>query len=310
MTRLLYPEDNSGSPVFWYREWDANLCDYLNDHVRVTERKIEGIKSDFYAGTLNRYKGTVKRLRREFELLRPEKIKTLRRWVEGEEFDYRALLDFAIDKKAGLIPSDRLYIKRIKQQRDITALLLIDLSRSTSGLVMEANRSVHEIIKEAAVLFCETLNVAGDRFAVAGFSGTGRFGVDYYAIKDFSEIMDDTVRKRINAVSPQRRTRMGAAIRHATRRLEEAPSRVRLLLIISDGFPNDTDYRQVYAIEDTRRAISEAQSRKIYVRAITVDISPDSRLDDLYGHFHHNVISDVSQLPDRLLRIYGALTRQ
>lgn len=103
---------------------------------------------------------------------------------------------------------------------------------------------------------------------------------------------------------------MGAAIRHATRRLEEAPSRVRLLLIISDGFPNDTDYRQVYAIEDTRRAIFEAQSKKIYVRAITVDISPDSRLDDLYGHFHHNVISDVRQLPDRLLRIYGALTRQ
>ncbi|MBU1713848.1 MAG: VWA domain-containing protein, partial [Proteobacteria bacterium] len=307
---LVYPEDNSGSPVFWYREWDANLCDYLNDHVRVIERKIEGIKSDFYAGTLNRYRGTVKRIRREFELLRPEKIKTLRQWVEGEEFDYRALLDFAIDKKAGLIPSERLYIKRIKQQRDIAALLLIDLSRSTSGLVMEANKSVHEIIKEAAVLFCEALNVAGDGFAVAGFSGTGRLGVDYYAIKDFSESMDDTIRKRINAVSPQRRTRMGAAIRHATRQLEKVPSRVRLLLVISDGFPNDTDYKQVYAIEDTRRAIFEAQSKKIYVRAITVDISPDSRLDDLYGHFHHNVISDVCQLPDRLLRIYGTLTRQ
>lgn len=307
---LVYPEENSGSPVFWYREWDANLCDYLNDHVRVTERKTEGIKSDFYAETLNRYRGTVRRIRREFELLRPEKIKTLRRWVEGEELDYRALLDFAVDKKAGLIPSERLYIKRIKQERDIAALLLIDLSRSTSGIVMEANKSVHEIIKKAAVLFCEALNVAGDSFAVAGFSGTGRLGVDYYAIKDFSEIMDDTIKKRINAVSPQRRTRMGAAIRHATRRLEEAPSRARLLLIVSDGFPNDTDYRQVYAIEDTRRAISEAQSGKIYVRAITVDISPDSRLDDLYGHFHHNVISDVSQLPDRLLRIYGALTRQ
>ncbi len=307
---LVYYEDNSGSPVFWYREWDANLCDYLNDHVRVTERKTEEIKSDFYTGTLNRHRGTVRRMRREFELLRPEKIKTLRRWVEGEEFDYRALLDFAVDNKAGLIPSDKLYIKRIKQQRDIAALLLIDLSRSTSGIVMEANKSVHEIIKDAVVLFCEALNVAGDSFAVAGFSGTGRLGVDYYSIKDFSEIMDDTIKRRINSVSPQRRTRMGAAIRHATRRLEEAPSRARLLLIISDGFPNDTDYRQVYAIEDTRKAISEAQSGNIYVRAITVDISPDSRLDYLYGHFHHNIISDVSQLPDRLLRIYGTLTRQ
>jgi Nitric oxide reductase activation protein len=162
-----------------------------------------------------------------------------------------------------MIPSDRLYTKRIKQQRDIAALLLVDLSRSTSALVMEANKSVHEIIKEAAVLFCEALNVTGDKFAVAGFSGTGRLGVDYYNIKDFSESMDDRIRQRINAVSPQRRTRMGAAIRHATRQLEKTASKVRLLLIISDGFPNDTGYKQGYAIEDTRMAVFEAHSKNM-----------------------------------------------
>ena len=305
-----YPDDDSAAAVFRYREWDADLCDYLNDHVRVQERNIEGFKSDFYLSTLNRYMGTVKRIRREFELLRPEEIKILKKWIDGEEFDTCALVDHAIDKKAGMIPSDRLYTKRIKQQRDIAALLLVDLSRSTSALVMEANKSVHEIIKEAAVLFCEALNVAGDKFAVAGFSGTGRLGVDYYNIKDFSESMDDRIRQRINAVSPQRRTRMGAAIRHATRQLEKTASKVRLLLIISDGFPNDTGYKQSYAVEDTRMAVFEAHSKKICVRAITVDAAPDSRLDDLYGHFHHNVISDVRELPDRLLRIYGTLTRQ
>ena len=305
-----YPDDDSAAAVFRYREWDADLCDYLNDHVRVQERNIEGFKSDFYLSTLNRYMGTVKRIRREFELLRPEEIKILKKWIDGEEFDTCALVDHAIDKKAGMIPSDRLYIKRIKQQRDIAALLLVDLSRSTSALVMEANKSVHEIIKEAVVLFCEALNVAGDKFSVAGFSGTGRLGVDYYTIKDFSESMDDRIRQRINAVSPQRRTRMGAAIRHATRQLEKTTSKVRLLLIISDGFPNDTGYKQSYAVEDTRMAVFEAHSKKICVRAITVDAAPDSRLDDLYGHFHHNVISDVRELPDRLLRIYGTLTRQ
>ncbi len=304
------PDDDFASGIFRYREWDANLCDYLNDHVRVQERNIEGFKSDFYLSALNRYRGAVKRIRREFELLRPEETTILRQWVEGDEFDYRALLDFAVDKKAGMIPSDRLYIKRIKQRRDIAALLLLDLSRSTSGLVMEANKSVHEIIKEAAVLFCEALDIAGDEFAVAGFSGTGRLGVDYYNIKEFSEKMDETVINRINAVSPQRRTRMGAAIRHSTARLEKTDSRARLLLIISDGFPNDTGYKQNYAVEDTRMAVFEAHSKKICVRAITVDAAPDSRLDDLYGHFHHNVISDVSELPDRLLRIYGTMTRQ
>jgi len=305
-----YPDDDPAVAVFRYREWDTNLCDYLNDHVRVQERNIEGFKSDFYINTLNRYGGTVKRIRREFELLKPEDIKILKKWIDGEEFDTCALIDHAIDKKAGMVPSDRLYTKRIKQYRDIAALLLVDLSRSTSALVMEANKSVHEIIKEAVVLFCEALNVAGDKFAVAGFSGTGRLGVDYYTIKDFSESMDDRIRQRINAVFPQRRTRMGAAIRHATRQLEKTASKVRLLLIISDGFPNDTGYKQNYAVEDTRMAVFEAHSKKIFVRAITVDAAPDSRLDDLYGQFHHNVISDVRELPDRLLRIYGTLTRQ
>ncbi|MBA3037459.1 MAG: hypothetical protein FP814_13340, partial [Desulfobacterium sp.] len=105
--------------VFRYREWDANLCDYLNDHVRVLERKIEGIKSDFYINVLNDNMGTVKRIRKEFESFRPDEIKTLKRWIDGEEFDICALPEYVIDKKAGLTPTDRIYIKRIKQQRDI-----------------------------------------------------------------------------------------------------------------------------------------------------------------------------------------------
>lgn len=305
-----YQDNDSAVSVFRYREWDLNLCDYLSDHVRLLERKIEGLKSDFYINVLNTHKGTVKRIRREFESLRPNEIKTLKRWIEGEEFDICALPEYVIDKKAGITPTDRIYIKRIKQQRDIAVLLLVDLSRSTSTLVVEAGKTVHEIIKEAVVLFCEALNAAQDTFAIAGFSGTGRLGVDYYNIKEFSEKMDENIINRINAIIPQRRTRMGAAIRHAVFRLENTASKTRLLVIISDGFPNDTDYKQNYAIEDTRRAVFEAQSKKICVRAITVDVASDLRLDDLYGQYNHNIILDVRDLPDRLLKIYGTLTRQ
>ena len=83
----------------------------------------------------------------------------------------------------------------------------------------------------------------------------------------------------------------------------------RLLLIIGDGFPNDLDYKQGYAIADTRRAISEARARQIHVRALTVNLPADPKLDDLYGQVHHNVISDVRELPDKLLRVYSSLTR-
>ncbi|MBW1840940.1 MAG: VWA domain-containing protein, partial [Deltaproteobacteria bacterium] len=254
--------------VSWHQEWDCNLGDYLHSHVRVLDRKITGCEGDFYTKTLEYHRGLVKQIRRAFEFLKPEGLQRLRQWVDGDEFDYRALIDFAVDKKAGWIPSDRLYIKRIKQHRDVAVLLLVDFSRSTSNAVYGSEKRILDVEKAAVVLFCEALEVVGDTYAVAGFSGTGRLGVDYLRMKDFDEEMNDDIRKRINAVAPLRSTRMGAAIRHATDRLEQISSRVRLLIILSDGFPNDLDYKQNYAIADTRRAIFEARSKNIYAHSI------------------------------------------
>jgi fructose-specific component phosphotransferase system IIB-like protein len=301
--------DAGGWPVAWYWEWDEGLGDYLHDHTRVIDRTIAGREGDFYGRTLTRCRGLVRRVRHCFELLKPEGLKLLRPWVEGDEFDYRAMLDFAIDRKIGLMPSERLYIKRIKQQRDVAVLLLVDLSRSTANTVYGSQATVLSVEQEAIVLFCEALAVVGDAFAIAGFSGTGRLGVDYYRIKDFDEALTESVRRRINAMAPQRSTRMGAAIRHATHQLAQVPARVRLLIILGDGFPNDVNYKKAYAIADTRRAIFEARSRAIHTHAITVNLAADPKLDALYGNVHHNVISDVRELPDKLLRIYSALTR-
>jgi nitric oxide reductase NorD protein len=300
---------NDNRPVFWYKEWDCNLYDYLSAHVRVVDKLMPEFSDDFYISTLKQHQGLVQNIRYAFELLKPEGLIRLRQWVEGDEFDYRALLDFSIDKKAGKIPSDRLYIKHIKQTRDVAVLLLVDLSRSTSNTVHNSKVTILSVEKEAIVLFCEALQVVGDAFAIAGFSSTGPLGVDYLRIKDFEENLDNRIKQRINAMAPQRNTRMGAAIRHATRQLENTSSKVRLLIILSDGFPNDIDYKHRYAIEDTRKAIFEARSKNIFTHAITVHLSGDPKLDDLYGNVHHNVISDVRELPDKLSRIYGSLTR-
>ncbi len=301
--------ESSPYPVFRYKEWDSSMGDYLPDHVRVAERFMTEIPVDFYDRTLHSRYALVRAMRRAFELLKPEDVTILRQWTEGDEFDYRAILDFAIDRKAGLMPSDRLYIKRIKQQRNVAVLLLTDLSRSTANLVFGSQSTVLDIEKEAIVLFCEALGVVGDDFAIAGFSGTGRLSVDYFRIKNFDESVNDTVKNRISGMSPQRSTRMGAAIRHATFQLEQVAAKVRILIVLSDGFPNDTDYKREYAIADTRRAVSEARAKNIHARAITVNIVGDDQLDELYGSFHHNVISDVRELPDKLLRIYSTLTR-
>lgn len=292
-----------------YREWDCGIGDYLPDRVRVLEREISRSTPRFYQETLDQFHGLVKGIRCAFERLRPEGLTMLRQWREGDAFDYRALLDYMVDRKSGLIPSDRLFIKRMKTMRDVTALLLVDLSRSTAHVVDERGACVLDVEKQAIVLLCEALTVVGDRFAIAGFSGTGPLGVDYFRVKDLDAPLDDTIKGRISAMAPQRTTRMGAAIRHATALLAPVPSRDRLLIILGDGFPNDLDYKGPYAVEDTRRAIMEARSAAIHVKAITVNISDNRQLDRLYGRNHHTRISDVGDLPDKLVRVYSALTR-
>jgi nitric oxide reductase NorD protein len=308
----LPPEDETEAQAeTWHPEWDCNLGDYLTAHTRVRDRAVTGSENRFYSRVLQRHRGLVKRIRTAFELLKPEGLKLYRQWIEGDAFDYRALLDFVLDKKAGITPSERLYIKRLKVNRDVAVLLLVDLSRSTANPVAGSTARVLDVAKEAIVLFSEALEVVGDIYAIAGFSGNGRLGVDYFHIKDFSEPMNEAIRNRIDAMVPQRNTRMGAAIRHAAAQFAAVTSRVRLLITIGDGFPNDLGYKKRYAVEDTRRAISELRSRHIHVHAITINIdtADDGRLDDLYGEIHHNVIANVVDLPEKLWRIYGMLTR-
>ncbi len=303
--------DDKDGPAYYYPEWDTQLQDYLPDFARVQETIVpDSADRDFYRSTLSHYSGLVARIRRAFEFLKPEGMTILRQWPEGDAFDYRALLDFAIDKKAGRIPSERLFIKRIKQERDVAALLLVDLSRSTANEVVGGQTTVLQVAKEALVLFCEALQVVGDTYAVAGFSGTGRHSVDYFRIKDFDEPFARTVQGRLSALQPQRSTRMGAAIRHATAQLAAVPARVRLLIVVTDGFPNDIGYKADYAIADTRRAAQEARALNVHLKAITVNIGSDPGLDDLYGRVHHHVISDVRDLPDKLVRLYSTLTRR
>ncbi|MDL2269049.1 hypothetical protein LJC71_01715 [Desulfosarcina sp. OttesenSCG-928-A07] len=304
----LHP-DAEDAHAFRYPEWDDTLGDYLADRTRLLEREVRGSDTGFYEKTLSTFHGFVRRIRHAFDLLKPEEITILRPWQEGDAFDYRALLDYAIDKKAGQMPSDRLYIKRIKQIRDVATLLLVDLSKSTANIVDGSEVRVIDVEKQAIVLLCEALTVVGDRFAIAGFSGNGPLGVDYYRIKDMDTPFDGQVKRRINAMAPQRNTRMGAAIRHATACFRSIEARVRLLMILGDGFPNDLEYKGAHAVEDTRRAVMEARTARIHVKAITVNVSDNGQLDRLYGRSHHTLIGDIRDLPNQLVRVYSALTR-
>ena len=297
-------------PSYIYKEWDYLLCDYIPNHTRVYNKTVntENQGLYFYQLTLKRYNGLLKRIRRSFEFLRPQGMIFLRRWREGDEFDYRALIDYAVDRKIKQTPSDRLYIKHIKQQRDVSVFLLIDLSRSTGYRIPNSHQRVIQVEKESMILFCEALERSGDQFAIAAFSGLGRQCVDFFQVKSFESNFSMEIKRRISALTPCRSTRMGAAVRHATMQLLKMPSKVKLLIVLSDGLPNDLNYKADYAIADTRMSIREARSANVHVHGITVNIQATESLDTMYGKGRHTIIQDVRDLPDKLPVIYRRLT--
>ncbi|MCK5540989.1 MAG: VWA domain-containing protein, partial [Deltaproteobacteria bacterium] len=298
-------------PTFWYDEWDYRLNDYLRNHVKLLEHRRVGGDDTFYQEAIADHGGLIRRIRRNFELIRPEAIQILRHWPEGDAFDYDALLEYAIDRKMRITPNDRLYRKRLKVDRDVALFILVDLSSSTRKAVLDGGgKSILAVEKEALVLFCEALERVGDAYALAGFSGSGRLAAEFFYLKTFAEPLNDEVKGRIGGIRPEKNTRMGPAIRHAAKELKEYPARVKLMIILSDGLPNDQDYSNEYAIADSRSAIRESRSSFIHVHAITINAINSPHLDNLYGDVHHTVIADVKQLPDKLPRLYRALTRQ
>ncbi|UCF89748.1 MAG: hypothetical protein JSW39_15720, partial [Desulfobacterales bacterium] len=52
-----------GGPVFWYKEWDNHLQDYLPDHVRVCGRDIPETKNNFYETILRRRRALIQGIR-------------------------------------------------------------------------------------------------------------------------------------------------------------------------------------------------------------------------------------------------------
>src|SRR5260370_21540393 len=170
-------------------------------------------------------------------------------------------------------------------------------------------RRIIEIEKEGLVLMREALEAVGDVYAINGFTSEGRRNVKFYVLKDFGEHYSDEVMRRIGGITYQNNTRLGAAIRHATAKLEKQEARTRLLIVLSDGRPYDHDYGDArYAREDTREALRQAKTRGITPFCITIDRESESQLRDLYGEVGYPIIDDVLSLPERLPGIYRKLT--
>ncbi len=323
MSSIMQDRDTSEHPLeagdkaFSYDEWDRELQDYRLNWCRVVERRHPVGSRIFVEVARSRHSGIITSIRHQFQMMKPENLRKIYGELDGEDFEFDAVINNVIDRRTSGSINERIYIRRLRRQRDVAVSFLLDMSSSTARTISrfpsmpytKPGQRIIDLEKEGLVLMSEALEAVGDVYAINGFTSEGRRNVMFYVIKDFHERYSEEIEKRIGAMTYQNNTRLGAAVRHAAHRLSTQEARTKLLILLSDGRPYDHDYGDArYAREDTKVALRQAQMMGITSFCITIERESEKELADLYGEVGYTIIDDILSLPERLPGIYRRLT--
>ena len=290
--------------TFAYPEWDCTRRVHHPAYCRVIAGPAAAEGEDWKPDEAARRR--LRCVRRHFEALRPQR-QILHAQRDGEELDLSALVRSLADRQAGAPGSDRVFSVARTVQRDLAVAVLVDVSLSTDSWVED--RRVLDVEKEALLALAGGLDACGDEHAIFTFTSRRRDAVWVRTVKDFDQRLDALAIRRIRALRPGHYTRMGAAVRHAARRLADRPHGHRLLLLLTDGKPNDADhYEGRYAVEDTRMAIREARRAGTKVFGITVDREARDYFPYIFGLGAYAIFPDISRLPAALPAMYRQVT--
>ena len=343
------PEDGGPLEVtepdaYVYDEWDFRADDYKPRWCIVREKEMAEGEANFYEDTLADHASLVREIHRQFELVMPEMYRKIKRLEDGDDFDLDAVIEARVDRISGNTPSDKVFWRRNKVERDVSVAFLLDMSASTAEAIDENRRPsddwgapddpveymvwlrsrraeglrrsykrIVDIEKEGISLLVSALELTGDTYGIYGFSGYGRENVEFYVIKELTERWSQQVARRIDRIAPLHATRMGPAIRHATTKLMASDAKSRILFMISDGRPQDRGYsregvEKEYAVHDTRVAFDEARKLGIQPFCLTVDKNGHDYLKTMMQDVSYEVLSDIRLLPSRLPQLYKRLT--
>lgn len=287
-----------------YPEWDWRSGSYRPHAAIVRERVAEPGTEAWVSDAQRRHGAMIRAVRRDFERLRPRRM-ALRRQRDGAELDVDAMVEAYADQRRGGLADDRYYLDTRPRRRDVAIAVLLDASASTDAWIA-ADRRIIDVEKEALLVVAEALASLGDPHAILAFASAGPSRVTVSVLKRFAEAAaSSAVRRRISGLEPGGYTRAGAVLRHVTAELARQPARHRLLLLLSDGRPNDVDeYEGRYGIEDTRMAVEEARLQGVYTYCLTVDRQAPDYATRIFGR-DFAVLSRAERLP----RVLSGLVR-
>lgn len=302
-------DNEQGLPPRHYPEWDYLSKTYRPDWVSLYESLHPMGDALVIDGLLAKNAMLAKRLKQILDLLKPQHYVRVRYQEEGSELDLDVAIRSLIDLKSGAQPDPRINMSHRHDGRDISVMLLLDLSQSVNDIPEGCSQTILELSQEAVSLMGWAVDCLGDELAIAGFSSNSRHEVRYQHIKGYSQPWDDDVKGRLAAIEAGYSTRMGAALRHAAETLSQRKSEKKLMLVLTDGEPFDIDVSdERHLIEDTRKAVQELDQLGIYTYCINLDKKADDYIGDIFGN-QYTVIDNVERLPERLPQLFMSLTK-
>lgn len=286
-----------------YPEWDVHRRSYKPNWTTVTEieppdRADKAIpKPDVHA------------LRRPLTRLGIG-LDRARRQAQGDDIDVDAAVEARVELRSGQTPDEAFYIDSLRRRRDLSVLVLLDVSGSTSE-AGTSGLSVHEQQRAAAAALTVALHELGDRVALYAFQSQGRSAVNVIPVKRFDDGCGALALRRLGSLQPGAYSRLGAAIRHGSAIMGEGGGTSRrLLVVLSDGLAYDHGYERVYGAADARRALSEARRNGIGCLCLTIGAATDgAELARVFGSAAHASMPKPQHLPDVIGPLFRSALR-
>ncbi|CAH1386022.1 nitric oxide reductase activation protein NorD [Candidatus Nitrotoga sp. M5] len=298
------------SEPYHYSEWDYQIQLERPSWVTLQEKRPKAGDLQLIDDITLQHKRTTNRLKFLLDALQPQGVTRIRKLEDGDELDVNAAIRAMIDIRMGQQPDQRIMMRSVRKVRDISVMVLLDLSESTNEKVAGQEYSILDLQRQATVLLADAINKIGDPFAIHGFFSDGRHKVEYSRFKDFDQTYNDIPKSRLAGMKGQFSTRMGAAIRHAGHYLKLQKSTKKLLLLITDGEPADIDVRDPqYLRFDAKKAVEEAARSGVTTFCISLDPKADQYVSRIFGAKNYIVLDHVERLPEKLPALYAGLTR-
>ncbi len=290
-----------------YPEWDMRTGHYRPHWCSIIEQIAPEGDAASLRTRLTHYKTLSAKLAQLMQARKVGQPVRLRRELDGDDFELDALIDAQTVLRSGAMPEMRVHRRQRLQKRDLSILVLVDLSESTNTAL--ADSTVLALIREASVLLGAAIEQTGDQFAIHGFCSNGRHEVNYLRFKEFNQTFDDAALGRLSHMQSGLSTRMGAAIRHASHCMRGCRTEQRLILVVTDGEPHDIDvFHPELLLQDAARAVERSTAAGTPVFCVSVDAKADDYIRRIFGPHGYLVIDQVEQLPQRLPELYLRLT--